>query len=115
MENPLSMPGCPMSTQPVQLLSWHQARRHGEAFCLCWVSHVHPTSSVAVMASGTGKWGSVLYILAWYRAIASNSNDLPLMWSGMRLRYPTRHPTLVQNYEVCLKNAFVHLQNKMER
>ncbi|GBL85175.1 hypothetical protein AVEN_222673-1 [Araneus ventricosus] len=25
--------GSPVSTQPVQLLSWHQARGHGVAFC----------------------------------------------------------------------------------
>ncbi|GBN97312.1 hypothetical protein AVEN_144395-1 [Araneus ventricosus] len=34
---------------------------HGVTICTS-LSHVHPTGTVAVMASGTGTWGDVLYI-----------------------------------------------------
>ncbi|GBN14754.1 hypothetical protein AVEN_38115-1 [Araneus ventricosus] len=45
-----------LSTQKVQLLSWHQTRGHDAAFCLS----VNPTGTVAVMASATGTWGGFL-------------------------------------------------------
>ncbi|GBM33585.1 hypothetical protein AVEN_181830-1 [Araneus ventricosus] len=52
---------CPMSIQPVQSLSWHQARGYGTAFCLLYLSHVHPTGSatviVVVLLIGGGRGG----------------------------------------------------------
>ncbi|GBM68789.1 hypothetical protein AVEN_112862-1 [Araneus ventricosus] len=47
------------STHPVQLLSWHQARGHGTAFCLTFVSHP-PIRYSCCHGIRHGTWGGVL-------------------------------------------------------
>ncbi|GBN47327.1 hypothetical protein AVEN_173833-1 [Araneus ventricosus] len=46
-----------MSIQPVQLLSWHQAREHGAALCLCVpiMPVIHFTDKLYILEREKGK------------------------------------------------------------